>query len=99
MDIRKDPEVKSLSDQASSDAARIQAIWRDARRQYGQKGDFLFDKFTIADAMFAPVVFRFRTYRIKLDTAVRAYSNAMLALPALQEWIRAAQEEPYVITH
>jgi glutathione S-transferase len=99
MDIRKDPENKILSDQARIDVGRIQAIWSDTRRQYGQKGDFLFGKFTIADAMFAPVVFRFRTYGIQLDATARAYSGAMLGLPALQEWIQAAQEEPYVIAH
>ena len=99
MDIRKDSENKSLSDQARSDVARIQRIWSETRKQYGKKDDFLFGKFTIADAMFAPVVFRFRTYGMKLDATARAYSNTMLALPALQEWIHAAQEEPYVIKH
>lgn len=86
-----------------ADIARITTIWRECRARFGGNGPFLFGEFTIADAMYAPVVLRFETYGVELDTHCRAYADAILALPALQEWIangaaehdRLPQFEPY----
>ena len=64
---------------------RIKAIWNHAQKP------FLFGTFTAADAMYAPVVLRFRTYEV--GVANRAYYDAMLALPAMKEWIAAAERE------
>ncbi len=88
---------------AQQDIARLQAIWRDTRAEFGQGGPFLFGQFSIADAFFAPVVSRFTTYGIEATGAVRDYMDAVLALPAMQEWIRDAlaeatfvpEDEPY----
>ncbi len=62
-------------------------IWSECR------GPFLFGPFCGADAMYAPVVLRFRTYAVEMPPACRAYADAVLALPALQEWIRDAERE------
>ena len=81
------------------DINRIAAIWRRGRERYGQEkaGPFLFGDFTIADAMFAPVVSRFRTYAVELGEIEQAYADAVWEHPAMQEWAKAAQTEPMVI--
>ena len=76
-----------------SDIDRILAIWTECRQRYGVGGDFLFGRFSIADAMYAPVVLRFQTYAVPLEGSARAYADTLLALPALQEWIEASQGE------
>jgi glutathione S-transferase len=79
------------SAKASADICRVVQIWCEARRKSGAGGPFLFGGFTIADAMFAPVATRFRTYGLDLadfgDTgAAAAYMQAILGLPQMQEW-------------
>jgi glutathione S-transferase len=86
------------SDTARAEIDRIFEIWSDCRRQFGADGKFLFGRFGIADAMYAPVVTRFATYGIELTGEVRAYSEAILALASLKEWTQAAREEDRVIT-
>jgi glutathione S-transferase len=71
---------------------RIKALWNECRYRYGQGGSFLFGRFSIADAMFAPVVTRFSTYAIRLDQVSKAYCDAIWALPAMQEWKQTACE-------
>jgi glutathione S-transferase len=78
---------------AKQDISRMQAIWQDTRAEYGRSGPFLFGGFTIADAFFAPVVSRFVTYGVTAAGAARDYMNAVLALPAMQAWIRDARAE------
>lgn len=78
---------------AQRDIARVCALWRDCRARFGAAGDFLFGGFSIADAMYAPVALRFVTYGIALDAGARAYVDALLALPALQEWLRDSATE------
>jgi len=58
----------------------------------------LFGQFTIADAMFAPVVSRFTTYDVQLDPVSRMYSDAIWALPAMQEWAAEAQVETVIVS-
>ena len=94
LDVRTSLPRPQLSPEAKADVARVIAIWEDCRRRYGSKGPFLFGHFTNADAMYAPVVFRFQTYRIELPEASRRWSDTMLALPAMQEWHQAAAAEP-----
>lgn len=79
---------------ARRDAERVQEIWRDARARYGAGGAMLFGEFGIADAFFAPVVFRFRTCRVPLDEGAQRYCDAVLALPAVRTWIDEATAEP-----
>lgn len=78
---------------------RILAIWRECRDKFGTGGDMLFGKFTIVDAMFAPVIIRFVTYDVKLNSSAKAYADAILALPAIQEWVAAAYSESESIAH
>jgi glutathione S-transferase len=75
------------------EAARLIAIWEDARQRYGAAGPFLFGRFTIADATFAPVTIRFASYGVELPPVARQYQETMQALPALQQWITAARAE------
>ena len=98
MNIRSSFPGRTLTAEAQSDINRIMAIWRDCRTRFGEgHGDFLFGQFTIADAMYAPVVTRFRTYKIELEEVAQAYCDTIMALPALQEWIAAARNEPMII--
>jgi len=78
---------------AQGDISRVQAIWHDTRAEFGQGGPFLFGKFSAADAFYAPVVSRFTTYGVPAAGAVREYMDAVLALPAMQEWTRDACAE------
>jgi glutathione S-transferase len=78
---------------AQADIDRIISIWRECLAK--SKGPFLFgDKPGMADAMFAPVVTRFLTYDVKLDSDCAAYCKAIMALPAMQEWLEGANAEP-----
>jgi len=76
---------------AFADIDRIRAIWTECLGAYG--GPFLFGEISIADAMYAPVVSRFRTYDVKLAPNLQAYADRIWDLPALQEWREAAQAE------
>ena len=63
----------------------------------GRGGDFLFGRFGIVDAFFAPVVSRFVTYGVPLEPVAAGYRDAIMSWPVLREWIAAAKEEPWVI--
>jgi len=84
--------------QCAADIARLTALWADARARFGAEGPFLFGRFSIADAMFAPVVTRLRAYAVELDPVSQAYSDAVLDLPAMRDWYAAARDEEWVIT-
>jgi len=92
MDVTQTLPTPELTSAAAADVARIQSIWRDARTRFGSAGPFLFGHFTNADAMFAPVVTRFQTYRLEVDPVCRDYMDAILGLPAITEWYRTAAE-------
>ena len=97
MNMWRPPAKRDLSADAQANVARIQEIWTDARTRFGAGGPFLFGKFSAADAMYAPIVSRFETYAIDVSAPVAAYMQAMIALPAWQEWRRAALQETWVI--
>jgi glutathione S-transferase len=97
MDLRARLALKANA-AAEADIARVAEIWRDARARFGRQGPFLFGAFTAADAMYAPVATRFRTYGVALDPVSQGYVEAVLALPALREWEAAAVAETEVIT-
>jgi len=78
---------------AQADINRVFSIWRECFSAY--KGPFLFgERACMADAMYAPVVTRFLTYDVKLDSDCAAYSAAIMAMPHMQEWVAAAKAEP-----
>lgn len=80
-----------------ADVARVQDIWRDCRGRFGANGPFLFGRFTVADAFYAPVVGRFRSYDVPLDAVCQAYADAVWQTPAMQEWVAAALAESHII--
>jgi glutathione S-transferase len=86
MNVRHRFPGKGRSPDVDAEIQRIETIWKDAK-------PFLFGAFCAADAMYAPVVLRFRTYEPPLSKGSRAYMDAMLALPAMKEWIAAAERE------
>jgi glutathione S-transferase len=81
--------------QANSDIARIEKMWRDCREGWGKNGGgpFLFGHWTVADAMYAPVVTRFRTYSVKLGATGTAYMEAVLADPDFKTWEDQAKRD------
>jgi glutathione S-transferase len=97
MNMRSSFPNRGVTPEAQTDINRVMALWRDCRKHFGDGGDFLFGHFTIADAMYAPLVSRFRTYKIELEEEARRYGDAIWALPALQEWVAAARNEPMFI--
>jgi glutathione S-transferase len=97
MNLHRPIGAIALSDEASANIARVQQIWTECRERYGKFGPFLFGSFGGADAMFGPVVHRFRSYVIEVTPAVQAYMDAMMALPAFQEWTRGGLAETLVI--
>jgi glutathione S-transferase len=98
MSVRSDFPLKP-DDDIAKDIARIEAIWSAARRRSRAHGPFLFGDFSIADAYFAPVVFRFRTYHANLNEHCRDYMQTMLAHPAMRAWDAAARAEPEVVEY
>lgn len=77
---------------------RIVELWKDCRRRFGGEGPFLFSRFSIADAMYAPVASRFRTYVADLgafgdDGTAAAYIDTLLGRPAMAEWGEGARAE------
>lgn len=97
MNMRRSIPGVVPSPDAQAEIDRIQEIWRTCRARYGDGGPFLFGHFTVADAMYAPVVTRFRTYHVALDRECEAYAAAVWALPSMQEWLTAAQREKIII--
>ncbi|MGE0565674.1 MAG: glutathione S-transferase family protein [Pseudolabrys sp.] len=101
MNIWLPPKKRDKPPEVLASAARIEAIWRDCRARFGEKGGgpFLFGAFCAADAMYAPVVTRFYNYAFDVASDTRAYMDAMRALPAFREWRSAALKEPWVMSH
>jgi glutathione S-transferase len=97
MNLHRPVKAKPLSEAARADIARVQEIWTDCRARYGRSGPYLFGAFSGADAMYAPVVHRFRTYAIEVAPVVRTYMDAMMALPAFAEWTKGGLAETLVI--
>lgn len=97
MNIRGSYPGKGFTPEVAKDVARIEDIWANCRNEFKHKGDFLFGHFTIADAMYAPVVTRFNTYGVKTSLATQEYMDTIVKLPAMNEWIKAAVRESHVI--
>src|ERR1700733_7090704 len=99
MNIRRPVIPRSLDADVARDAARIETIWTESRERYGASGPFLYGAFGAADAMYAPVIWRFHTYAVEVGPAARAYMAAMMGLPAWVEWRDAARRETSVLPH
>ena len=92
---RRVPMTPSLE----RDLRRIDAIWSGCRRDQGELGPYLFGGFSVADAMFAPVVLRVRSYGLPLSELARRYQETMLADAHLRDWVEASRRETRVIPH
>jgi glutathione S-transferase len=97
MNLHRPVGAKPLSEQARADIARVQQIWTECRDRHAASGPYLFGAFSGADAMYAPVVHRFRTYAIEVTPTVRDYMSAMSSLPTFAEWTSAGLAETLVI--
>ncbi len=95
--LTRDPRAE-LSEGVEADIRRIVTLWKDCRQRFGSGGPFLFAQFSVADAMYAPVASRLRTYVEDLgafgdDGTAAAYIEMLFALPAMEEWAQGAREE------
>ena len=97
MNVARPVKFCALDAGAAKDVARIDAIWRQCRAKFGRGGVFLFGAFGAADAMFAPVVWRFHTYAVEVGATASDYMRAMMALPAWNEWRDAARRETWIL--
>lgn len=95
MNIRRARKAVAVTPEIAADVARITTLWQDALDRSG--GPFLFGAFSIADAMFAPVVNRFDVYAIDVSATASAYMARIKALPAWVEWETAARAEPWTV--
>lgn len=95
MNMAREISAIDVSDAVKKDIARIENIWEECLSAYG--GPFLFGEFSIADAMYAPVVNRIEKYELSFHPAVIAYSNAMKALPAYKAWEDAGAAEDQIV--
>ena len=97
MNIRSDHRDFSYSDAAAANIARIFEIWQTCRDRFSAGGDMLFGAFSAADAFYAPVIWRFRTYGVTAPGTLENYMKATIALPAMQEWKAAGEIEPWTV--
>jgi glutathione S-transferase len=99
MNVRRPVIQRQLDADAMADVARIDAIWNECRSRVAGTEPFLHGAFSAADAMYAPVVWRFHTYAVEVGAVARDYMHALMALPAWGEWREAARREPWVLSH
>ncbi|HUW51508.1 MAG TPA: glutathione S-transferase family protein [Sulfuricella sp.] len=97
MNCRRPIKSKELSEEVFNDIARIRQIWQECRTRFGGEGSWLLGRFSILDAMYAPVALRFHTYQLAAGEVEQDYVNTVLTHPAIQEWIEAGKQETEVI--
>ena len=103
MNIRNRYPGKGMKPEVAKEIDRIQALWTESRKTFGENGAFLFGAFGAADAFYAPVASRFVTYGVELKGAAREYQQALLASPGVTAWSTeavketefVAEDEPY----
>lgn len=96
MDIRGSYPGKGRTPEAQGDIGRICEIWEDCLAEFGHH-EFLFGDFSIADAFYAPVVMRFRSYQVSLAPALQAYVDRVVAHPAVARWVAEALAEKEIL--
>lgn len=97
MCIRERVDVRPWSAGLVANIVRVEEIWNETRRRFGNGGPYLMGPFTLADAFYAPVAFRFRTYDVTPKGEAATYLAALLAHPFVAEWEAAALAEKEVI--
>jgi glutathione S-transferase len=93
MDFVRRLPLPPLRDETKAQLARIIDAWSSALTRFAKDGGFLFGGFSVADCMYAPVVSRFTTYSVAVPDIIKTYMAQMMALPAMQDWAVAAQQE------
>lgn len=93
MDLRRQQPLVELSEATRQDIQRICQAWAECRRRFGQDGAFLFGHASLADAFYAPVAARFRSYAVELPDTARAYVETIYQWPAFRTWYDAALRE------
>lgn len=97
MNARARNRRTALTTALEADVGRIDEIWNDCRGRFGGTGPWLFGDYTVADAMYAPVVLRFNTYSAHISQTARWYMASVLEDAPLQEWLQAAKQEPWTV--
>ena len=96
--IRRRAGSRELDDDVRRDVERVETIWTTSRERFGGAGPYLFGATpTVADAFFAPVATRFRTYGVKIGPEAQRYADALLANPAFRQWEEAAIGEQWTM--
>jgi glutathione S-transferase len=96
MCIRERVDVRPWSPALAADVARVTSLWNETRRRFGAGGDFLCGRYSIADAFYGPVAYRFRTYGVELEGEAKRYLANLLAHPDMRAWEKAALAETVV---
>ncbi len=98
VDIRSRHTDIELTDATKADIQRILEIWQECRTYRSTDGPYLLGKWSAADAFYAPVVTRFKTYGVELDGADKVYSEAILGSKDMRSISQAAEAEPWLLT-
>lgn len=93
MDLKRDEALAEMPDDARADIQRVCALWAECRARFGQDGPFLFGHASLADAYFAPVAARLRSYQVDLPEVAAAYVATVYQWPAFQRWYQVALKE------
>ena len=97
MNCRKKFNGINLSADAEGEIERIKSLWKTCRHKFGADGEWLFGKYSIADAMYAPIALRFHGYNIPLEGVEADYVTSVLTQPCIIEWIEAGKNENEII--
>jgi glutathione S-transferase len=97
MNARAEGRRTPANSERVADIARIEQLWGDCRRRFGAAGPWLFGEYSVADAMYAPVVLRFRTYGAQLGEISRTYVATVLEDVHMRDWLDAARAESWII--
>jgi len=97
MDCRAEKPGQGWGPGVREDVDRIISIWERCRESVFSEGPYLFGSFGVADAFYAPVISRFRTYNVEVPSVAEEYMQAVWSRPELQEWLEAARTEPWTI--
>lgn len=97
MNARAENRHTAPNPERSAEIARIEELWTECRTRFGAGGPWLFGEYSAADAMYAPVVLRFRTYGARLRESAAAYVATVLADPHLRDWLKSAAAESWTI--
>ena len=93
MNLCRDQALTDIPAEALADIQRICSLWADCRARFGSDGPFLFGHASIADAFYAPVASRLRSYRVELPDVAAAYVETIYQWPAFQRWLQAARQD------